>query len=96
MRLFSRIASAAAALGGADRASEVYQQLLKERIVFPGTEVDDSSANLICAQLLLLAGRAAAADISLYIKSPGGSVMAGLAIYDTMQFVPCWVRGCVR
>jgi ATP-dependent Clp protease protease subunit len=72
-----------------DRSADVYQRLLKERIVFLGTEVDDSSANLICAQLLLLAAEEPHRDISLYINSPGGSVTAGLAIYDTMQFVPC-------
>jgi ATP-dependent Clp protease, protease subunit len=72
-----------------DRSADVYQRLLKERIVFLGTEVDDASANLICAQLLLLAAEEPHRDISLYINSPGGSVTAGLAIYDTMQFVPC-------
>jgi ATP-dependent Clp protease protease subunit len=72
-----------------DRAGDIYQRLLKERIVFLGTQVDDSNANLICAQLLLLAAEDPEKDISLYINSPGGSVTAGLAIYDTMQFVPC-------
>ena len=72
-----------------DRAGEVYAQLLKERIVFLGTPVEDASANLICAQLLLLAAEDPHRDISLYINSPGGSVTAGLAIYDTMQFVSC-------
>src|SRR5262249_29918586 len=76
-------------MSGMDRASDIYQRLLKERIVFLGTQVEDSSANLICAQLLLLAAEDADRDISLYINSPGGSVTAGLAIYDTMQFVPC-------
>ena len=74
---------------GMDRSADVYQRLLRERIVFLGTEVDDTSANLICAQLLLLAAEDPDRDISLYINSPGGSVTAGLAIYDTMQFVPC-------
>src|SRR5580658_4851969 len=73
----------------ADRGGDIYQRLLKERIVFLGTQVDDTSANLICAQLLLLAAEEPRKDISLYINSPGGSVTAGLAIYDTMQFVPC-------
>src|SRR3954465_15069830 len=68
---------------------DVYQRLLKERIVFLGTQVDDSSANLICAQLLLLAAEDPDRDIALYINSPGGSVTAGLAIYDTMQLIPC-------
>jgi hypothetical protein len=72
-----------------DRSPDVYQRLLKNRIVFLGTEVDDTNANLICAQLLLLAAEDTSRDISLYINSPGGSVTAGLAIYDTMQYVPC-------
>ena len=74
---------------GGDRSTDVYQRLLRERIVFLGTQVDDINANLICAQLLLLAAEDGERDISLYINSPGGSVTAGLAIYDTMQFVPC-------
>ena len=80
---------ATAQMPGSDRSGDVYQRLLKERIVFLGTEVDDTSANLICAQLLLLAAEDPERDIHLYINSPGGSVTAGLAIYDTMQFVPC-------
>jgi ATP-dependent Clp protease protease subunit len=68
---------------------DIYQRLLKERIVFLGTEVTDTSANLICAQLILLAAEEPDKDISLYINSPGGSVTAGLGIYDTMQFVSC-------
>jgi ATP-dependent Clp protease protease subunit len=72
-----------------DRTSDIYARLLKERIVFLGTQVDDQSANLICAQLLLLAAEDAERDIAIYINSPGGSVTAGLAIYDTMQYVPC-------
>jgi ATP-dependent Clp protease protease subunit len=70
-----------------DRATDIYQRLLKERIVFLGTPVDDTQANLICAQLLLLAADDAERDIALYINSPGGSVTAGLAIYDTMQYI---------
>src|SRR6266550_2396013 len=70
---------------------DVYRRLLKSRIVFLGTQVDDASANLICAQLLLLSAEDSDTDISLYINSPGGSVTAGLAIYDTMQLVPCAV-----
>jgi len=73
----------------ADRSSDIYQRLLKERIVFLGTQVDDQTANLICAQLLLLAAEDPERDIALYINSPGGSVYSGMAIYDTMQFVPC-------
>jgi ATP-dependent Clp protease protease subunit len=72
-----------------DKVGDVYARLLKDRIVFLGSEVDDTSANLLCAQLLLLAAEDPTRDISLYINSPGGSVTAGLAIYDTMQFVPC-------
>ena len=68
---------------------DVYQRLLKERIIFLGTQVDDQSANLICAQLLLLSAEEPEKDIALYINSPGGSVTAGLAIYDTMQLIPC-------
>ena len=75
--------------GYVDRASDIYQRLLKERIIFLGTQVDDSSANLICAQLLLLAAEDPERDVAIYINSPGGSVTAGLAIYDTMQYVPC-------
>ena len=70
-----------------DRATDIYQRLLKERIVFLGTPVDDTQANLICAQLLLLAADDPERDIALYINSPGGSVTAGLAIYDTMQYI---------
>jgi ATP-dependent Clp protease protease subunit len=72
-----------------DRATDIYQRLLKERIVFLGTPVDDTQANLICAQLLLLEADDENRDIALYINSPGGSVTAGLAIYDTMQYVKC-------
>ena len=72
-----------------DRSSDIYQRLLKERIVFLGTQVDDQSANLLCAQLLLLAAEDPERDINIYVNSPGGSVTAGLAIYDTMQYVPC-------
>src|SRR5487761_1732495 len=69
--------------------ADVYQRLLKERIVFLGTQVDHNSANLICAQLLLLEAEDPTRDVSLYINSPGGSVTDGLAIYDTMQYVSC-------
>jgi ATP-dependent Clp protease protease subunit len=72
-----------------DAGPDIYQRLLRERIIFLGTEVDDRSANLVCAQLLLLAAEDSSKDISLYINSPGGSVTSGLAIYDTMQYVPC-------
>jgi ATP-dependent Clp protease, protease subunit len=75
--------------GPLDRAADIYGRLLKERIIFLGTQVDDASANLICAQLLVLAAEDSTRDICLYINSPGGSIDAGLAIYDTMQLVPC-------
>lgn len=71
-----------------EMAFDIYSRLLKERIVMLGRPVDDETANLIIAQLLHLAGEDSAKGISLYINSPGGSVYAGLAIYDTMQHVP--------
>ena len=70
-----------------ERAFDIYSRLLNERIVFLGTPVDDQIANLIVAQLLHLESEDPEKDISLYINSPGGSVYAGLAIYDTMQFI---------
>ncbi len=69
------------------RAFDVYARLMRERIVFLGSEVDDNLANLICAQLLLLDAEDSTRDVFLYVNSPGGSVSAGLAIYDTMQYV---------
>ncbi len=75
--------------GMAEGQMDVFQRLLRERIVFLGTEVNQTSANLVCAQLLLLAAEDAQKDIFLYINSPGGSVTDGLAIYDTMQYVSC-------
>ena len=77
------------AAGPADQNADVFQRLLRNRIVFLGTDVNSDSANLICAQLLLLAAEDEKADISFYINSPGGSVTDGLGIYDTMQYVPC-------
>jgi ATP-dependent Clp protease protease subunit len=68
---------------------QIYARLLKERIVLLGSEVRDENANAICAQLLLLAAEAPDKDIYLYINSPGGSVSAGMAIYDTMRYVHC-------
>ncbi|MCW3026146.1 MAG: ATP-dependent Clp protease, proteolytic subunit ClpP, partial [Solirubrobacterales bacterium] len=70
-----------------ERSFDIYSRLLNERIVFIGTPVDDQVANLVVAQLLHLESEDADKDISLYVNSPGGSVYAGLAIYDTMQFV---------
>jgi ATP-dependent Clp protease, protease subunit len=67
---------------------QLFQRLLRHRIVFLGQQVDDDIANRICAELILLAAEDAHSDISLYINSPGGSVSAGLAIYDVMQYVP--------
>ena len=72
-----------------ERAYDIYSRLLKDRIIFLGEEVDERTANLIVAQLLFLASEDPKTDINLYINSPGGSVYDGLAIYDTMNFVPC-------
>ena len=72
--------------GGQD--DYVYNRLLKERIIWLGSEVRDTNANLICSQMLLLSAEDPEADIYLYINSPGGSVTAGMAIYDTMQLIP--------
>ena len=74
---------------GYERAYDIYSRLLKDRIVFIGTPIDDYVANLIIAQMLFLQMEDVNKDISIYINSPGGSVTAGLAIYDTMQFVKC-------
>ncbi|MFT4189768.1 MAG: ATP-dependent Clp protease proteolytic subunit [Aeromicrobium sp.] len=73
--------------GPSDLDGHIYQRLLKERIVFLGSEVRNENANAICAQMLLLNAENPEADIYLYINSPGGSVDAGMAIYDTMQFI---------
>ena len=73
--------------GRGERAYDIYSRLLKDRIVFVGTPVDDAIANLIIAQLLFLEAEDPDKDIFLYINSPGGSVTAGLAIYDTMQYI---------
>ena len=72
-----------------ERAYDIYSRLLKERIVFLGEEVDQVSANLVVAQLLSLESEDPSKDIKLYINSPGGSVTAGMAIYDTMQYIKC-------
>ena len=73
--------------GQGERAYDIYSRLLKDRIIFIGTAIDDNVANLIIAQLLFLQSDDANKDINVYVNSPGGSVTAGLAIYDTMQFV---------
>jgi ATP-dependent Clp protease protease subunit len=75
--------------GREERAMDIYSRLLKDRIVFLGTAINDEVANSIVAQLLFLQSEDPKADIHLYVNSPGGSVTAGLAIYDTMQFVTC-------
>ena len=75
--------------GREERAMDIYSRLLKDRIVFLGTGVNDEVANAIVAQLLFLQSGDPKADIHLYVNSPGGSVSAGLAIYDTMQYVTC-------
>ena len=77
--------------GRGERAYDIYSRLLKERIVFIGTPIDDQVANLVIAQLLHLESEDPDKDINLYINSPGGSVTSGLAIYDTMQYVKCQV-----
>jgi ATP-dependent Clp protease protease subunit len=81
------VAPLAQAGGFGDPQNDVFNRLLKNRIVFLGTEVNDTIANLLTAQMLYLEGEDPEADIWLYINSPGGSVTAGMAIYDTMQFV---------
>jgi ATP-dependent Clp protease protease subunit len=73
--------------GRGERAYDIFSRLLKDRIVFIGTPIDDGIANLVIAQLLFLAAEDPEKDIFMYINSPGGSVSAGLAIYDTMQFI---------
>jgi ATP-dependent Clp protease protease subunit len=75
--------------GRGERAYDIYSRLLKDRIVFIGTPIDDIIANLIIAQILFLQMEDPNKDINVYVNSPGGSVTAGLAIYDTMQFVKC-------
>jgi ATP-dependent Clp protease protease subunit len=75
--------------GRTERAYDIYSRLLKDRIVFLGGAIDDTTANLIIAQLLFLSNEDTKSDIHLYINSPGGSITAGLAIYDTMQFLRC-------
>ena len=70
-------------------SSDIYNRLLKDRIIILGTDVNDDIANIICAQMLFLEGEESNKDIWLYVNSPGGSVTAGMAIYDTMQFISC-------
>lgn len=75
--------------GRGERSYDIYSRLLKDRIIFIGTGIDDQVANLVIAQLLFLQMEDPKKDIHIYINSPGGSVTAGLAIYDTMQFITC-------
>jgi len=75
--------------GRGERAYDIYSRLLEDRIIFIGTPIDDTVANAVIAQLLFLQKDNKSQDINIYINSPGGSVSAGLAIYDTMQFVQC-------
>ena len=86
--------------GRGDRAFDIYSRLLRERIIFLGTGVDDQVADALVAQLLFLEAEDPEKDIQIYINSPGGSVTAGLAIYDTMQYVlppiSTWCVGQVR
>ncbi len=77
--------------GRGERAYDIYSRLLKDRIIFLGGPIDDAAANLIIAQMLFLSNEDSKTDIHLYINSPGGSITAGLAIYDTMQFLRCEV-----
>jgi ATP-dependent Clp protease protease subunit len=77
--------------GRGERAYDIYSRLLKDRIIFLGGQVDDESANLVIAQMLFLSNEDAKSDINFYINSPGGSVTAGLAVYDTMRFLRCQV-----
>ena len=79
-----------------ERAYDIYSRLLKDHIIFIGTTIDDHVANLVTAQLLFLESEEPEKDISVYINSPGGSISAGMAIYDTMQFVrPDVVTYCI-
>ncbi|MEV6495616.1 ATP-dependent Clp protease proteolytic subunit [Actinoplanes sp. NPDC051633] len=82
-----RIDEAVMRAGGASFDDQVFERLLRERIIFLGSEVNDEVTNRICAQLLLLASADSEKDIALYINSPGGSISAGMAVYDTMQYI---------
>jgi ATP-dependent Clp protease protease subunit len=75
--------------GREERAMDIYSRLLKDRVIFLGSQINDEVANAVVAQLLFLQSEDAKADVHMYINSPGGSISAGLAIYDTMQFVNC-------
>jgi len=75
--------------GRGERAYDIYSRLLKDRVIFLGGQIDDDAANLVVAQLLFLSNENAKADVHIYINSPGGSVTAGLAIYDTIRYLRC-------
>lgn len=75
--------------GRGERSYDIYSRLLQDRIIFIGTGINDEISNLVIAQLLFLQSQDSKKDISIYVNSPGGSVTAGLAIYDTMQFIEC-------
>ncbi|MBN1786964.1 MAG: ATP-dependent Clp protease proteolytic subunit [Sedimentisphaerales bacterium] len=75
--------------GRGERAYDIYSRLLKDRIIFLGGQIDDESANLVIAQMLFLSNEDNKSDINFYVNSPGGSVTAGLAVYDTMRFLRC-------
>ncbi len=77
--------------GRTERAYDIYSRLLKDRVVFVGGAIDDAAANVLIAQMLFLSNEDSKSDIHLYINSPGGSISAGLAVYDTMQFSRCEV-----
>ncbi len=81
--------------GHSERAYDIYSRLLKDRIIFLGTEIDEHTANILVAQLLFLDSQDSTKDISIYINSPGGSVYAALAIYDTMQYIKSDVQTIV-
>jgi ATP-dependent Clp protease protease subunit len=85
----SRGTESRASAQGLNLVDSVYERLLSERIIFLGSQVDDDIANRLCAQILLLAAEDSSKDIALYINSPGGSISAGMAIYDTMVLAPC-------
>ncbi|MEU8613256.1 ATP-dependent Clp protease proteolytic subunit [Actinoplanes sp. NPDC048791] len=82
-----RVDEIAMRAGGASFDDQVFERLLRERIIFLGSEVNDEVTNRICAQMLLLASADSEKDIALYINSPGGSISAGMAVYDTMQYI---------
>jgi len=87
--VFAQIPIVIETTGRTERAYDIYSRLLRDRIILLGTPIDDHVANVICAQLLFLESEDPKKEVSLYINSPGGSVTAGMAIYDTMQFISC-------